>query len=167
MATPARLRLPLETDADAIVSSVRASLTELAPWMPWATDDYGMDSALGWIRGEFGDAHRFVIVDEAGGHLGNVGLNDLDALNRRANLGYWVRSDRAGRGIATEAVRQLVTFAFAETDLERLEVVVSVENVASLRVAEKAGARDEGVALARIRLQGRQHDARVFSFTRS
>jgi len=50
--------------------------------------------------------------------------------------------------------------------LVRLEVVVSVENAASLRVAEKAGAIREGVLRSRLLLHGRMHDAVMLAFVR-
>jgi RimJ/RimL family protein N-acetyltransferase len=52
------------------------------------------------------------------------------------------------------------------TDLNRLEIVAAVENIPSQRVAEKAGAIREGIARSRLFLNGRFHDAAVFSFAR-
>lgn len=160
------LRPPTAADEAVLIASVQSSLAELTPWLPWATEAYGSASALGWINGEFGDVHRFVIMSESGEHLGNIALNDVDAAHRRANLGYWVRSDCASRGVATEALRRMPKFAFEETNLQRLEILACVDNEASRRVAEKAGAHYEGVAKKRITLHGRQHDAHQFSFTR-
>jgi RimJ/RimL family protein N-acetyltransferase len=71
-----------------------------------------------------------------------------------------------GTGVAPAAVRLLRDWAFANTDLARLELVMAVENTRSARVAEKAGANFEGVLRARLRLHGRTHDARLYAFTR-
>jgi RimJ/RimL family protein N-acetyltransferase len=62
-----------------------------------------------------------------------------------ANLGYWVRSSLAGRGIAPAAVLQLVSWAFQHTALHRLEIVVAVGNRRSQHVAEKVGAHRDAV----------------------
>ena len=83
-----------------------------------------------------------------------------------ANLGYWVRTSATRRGVATRAVRELAGFAFRETDLVRLEIVVAIDNRASLRVAEKSGAIREGTANQRVRLHGRSQDAVVFAILR-
>lgn len=53
-----------------------------------------------------------------------------------ANLGYWVRTSATGSGVAPIAVRQAATRAFSTTELHRLEIVVAVKNVRSIRVAE-------------------------------
>ena len=57
------LRPPVDADAGEVAAAVQASLTEVAPWMPWATTGYYAEAALGWVRGETGDAHRFVMID--------------------------------------------------------------------------------------------------------
>ena len=93
-------------------------------------------------------------------------VNQIDDINRRANVGYWVRSSATGRGFATTALRQLVGWTFTNTELCRLELVVSVRNGASLRVAEKADAQREGVLKSRLLLHGTFHDAAIFSFVR-
>jgi RimJ/RimL family protein N-acetyltransferase len=85
----------------------------------------------------------------------------------RANLGYWIRSSQTRRGLATAAVRLLAHWAFDNTDLNRLELVISVENLASLRVAEKAGAVREGILRSRLLLYGRSHDAALYSLLRN
>ena len=63
-------------------------------------------------------------------------------------------------------MKLLVAWAFANTDFCRLEVIASVENVPSQRVAEKAGAVREGVLRSRIKVQDRMHDAVIYSFVR-
>jgi RimJ/RimL family protein N-acetyltransferase len=77
-----------------------------------------------------------------------------------------VRTSAAGGGVATRAARLARDWAFASTDLIRLEIVVSVGNHRSLRVAEKAGAVREGILRRRLITHGKAHDAVVFSFTR-
>ena len=158
-------------DAGPLADAVRESIVELRPWMPWCHPDYSLEEARSWLelqvpafqrRGEF----EFAIVAPDGRLLGGCGLNHLDPLNRRANLGYWVRSRETRRGVATAAVRLLRTWAFASTDLMRLEVVIASGNAGSHRVAEKAGATREGTLRSRLLLHGILHDATMFSFVR-
>jgi ribosomal-protein-serine acetyltransferase len=84
-----------------------------------------------------------------------------------ANLGYWVRSSETGCGIATWAAQRLAAWAFANTDVTRLEIVAAVGNTASQAVATKAGALREGVLRARLLIHGRLHDAVLFSLIRA
>jgi len=172
-ASPAiALIAPVPADAPDIAEAVRESILELDPRMPWATADFSSDDAGTWITVSaealpLGAAFEFVIRAADGALLGLCGLNHIDQDNRRANLGYWVRTTRTGQGVAAAAVRLLVAWAFGHTDLERLEIVPSVLNLRSQRVAEAVGARCEGVQRARLLLHGTFHDAIMFSVVRA
>ena len=160
-----------ETDGALVFEAVAESLGTLVPWMAWCSAAYSLADAEQWVREtiagrDAGTAFEFIITDGDGELYGVCGLNGIDAVNRRANLGYWVRTRSQGRGIATEAVRQLVRWTAANTDLIRLEVVVAEGNTASLRVAQKAGAIVEGTLKSRLLLHGRPHDAVMLSFIR-
>ena len=99
-------------------------------------------------------------------YLGGCGLNQIDHANGRANLGYWVRSSAVGRGVATAAVQLVRQWGFEQTSLLRLEVVIAVGNLASHRVAEKAGAisgRYPPKPAAAARQASRCHDVLVHS----
>lgn len=166
-----RLRPCREGDEKLVIEAIEESRAEIAPFGAWCHADYSIEDARKWVAMQLvsqslGGISEFLVVADDGTLLGACGLNDVDFLNRRANLGYWVRTSMCGRGVATAAVRELVIWAFASTDLERLEVLVSVRNAASLRVAEKSGAVREGILRRRLRLHGENHDAVVFSFVR-
>ena len=162
------LRPPTEADAPAIVAAVAASLPELEPFMPWATPGYDVETALTWFRGEIEpDELRFVIVGDDGEVAGGCGLNMFNHVNHYANLGYWLRSDRTGRGWATRATRLVARHGLTNVGLERVEIIMSVENGPSRRVAERAGATHEGTLRHRLLLHGRYHDADLFSLVRS
>jgi RimJ/RimL family protein N-acetyltransferase len=163
---------PYDTElATAMYQAARESLETVGPWMPWLHDGYSLEQAFVWAeRQQRGFEERtefeFAIIGDDDRFLGGIGLNNIDQLNPRANLGYWVRAGEMGKGVATAATRLLVEWTFANTPLVRIEVVVSIENKASLRVAEKAGAVREGILRSRLLLHGRMHDAAMFAFVR-
>ncbi|MFG2329073.1 GNAT family N-acetyltransferase [Streptomyces sp. NPDC048604] len=76
-------------------------------------------------------------VDDGGDLLGVVKLGRRPGAHGR--LGYVFRDDNWGRGHATEAVRQLVAFAFTAVGLDSLGAKHRPDNPASGRVLEKAG----------------------------
>jgi len=157
------------SDVAAAWDAIGESRTALHRWMPWCHQRYSIDDCRSWIEAQIpafeqGTAFEFAIVSTDDRYLGGCGLNRLDDLNRRANLGYWVRTSATRRGVATRAVRELRDWAFEQTPLIRLEVVVAVGNVASEGVATRAGATREGVLRSRLLLHGVVHDAIMFSF---
>lgn len=158
-------------DAPALLEAALESVAEVRPFLPWCHPDLTLNEVRTWIEAQVSafealKSFEFAIMALDGRYLGACGLNHIDEANRRANLGYWVRTSAAGCGVATAAVRQLVWWAFENTDLVRLEVVVSTRNAGSLRVAEKSGAWREGTLRKRLLLHGEAHDAAVFSFVR-
>jgi ribosomal-protein-serine acetyltransferase len=166
-----RLLLPDPDHASRLVAAVHESIADLCPWMEWASETYSEPEALKWIcetqdkRAEE-SAHEFFIADASGALLGTCGVNRIDPVNRLANLGYWIRSSQAGRGLAVLAARTLADWAFANTSLHRLEIVIAVDNHRSRRVAEKVGALEEGVLRSRLWLHGKPHDAAISSIVR-
>lgn len=188
---PLSLRPPRAEDAQPLLDAIRESMTELSTWMSWCHAGYGLEDSAQWIArtlaaggggggggvggvGAVGAVgvvappeHNFVILDAGSRILGTCGLNQIRPENRLANLGYWVRTSAAGNGVATEAVGRIAEYAFARTDLARLEIVVAVDNAGSRRVAEKAGAIFEGVARDRIFIHGAHTDAAMYVLLRS
>ena len=156
-------------DAAALYEAVRESLPELSAWMAWAHQDYSIKESRAWIKQKpeqwkKGLEYDFAIFDAGDGtYLGGCGLNRIDNINRLANLGYWVRSSRTGRGVATGATLLLARWGFEKLGFQRIEIMAAIDNTRSLRVAEKAGAKLEGVLRNRLTLNGRLHDAVMHS----
>lgn len=159
-------------DAQALYAAARESLEELSPWLPWCHAHYSLSEAAQWAtlqEQHFAESreYAFAIVDSAGRFLGGCGLNQINPIHRFSNLGYWVRSSEMGKGVAPAAIRRLAAFAFAHTNLVRLEILCAVGNSRSGRAAEKAGAIREGHLHDRLLLRGQAYDAVMYTLLRS
>ena len=158
------------SDAPAMFDAVQESLSDVSAWMDWCHADYDLEDAQEWIgitnEGfKNGTQYDFGIF-RANSYLGQVGVNRINHQAKYANVGYWVRTSATGRGVAPVAVRLLSDWAFANTDLQRLEIVVALGNERSLRVAEKTGAVREGILRSKIRVFDRFYDAVIYSILR-
>jgi RimJ/RimL family protein N-acetyltransferase len=156
-------------DADTVLASIRETLAPLSRWMTWCHAGYARADAAGWIdvtraAWDAGGAYEFLVFDHAGGHVGAVGLNQFDRENNGANLGYWIRQSCQRQGFAVEAVRRVVRFGLEDAQFQRIEIVAAEDNVASRRVAERAGATFECVARNRLLIHGVPTAAAVHSF---
>ncbi len=156
-------------DIEPLMLAVRASGYELQPYLPWCHPDYSLREARDWVYSRF-EAWRknaefdFVVYErETGELLGGVGLNLIYYEHRYGNLGYWIRTDKAGRGYATRAAWLAIQFAFEEVGLNRVEIAVAMDNIPSQRVAEKIGATREGILRKRLVLHGVAHDMLMYS----
>ncbi len=108
---------------------------QAAGWIGrWATE-WAAKRAASWA---------ITSADDPGVVLGQVALRTL-WVGEMAEVSYWVLPDYRGLGIAPRTTRALATWALNEFDLTRLELVHSVRNRASCRVALKAGFTPEGI----------------------
>ena len=80
-----------------------------------------------------------------GALAGAVGMHKIDAANRSTAIGYWLDCRMQGRGMMTSACRVVVTHAFREHRLHRVEIRCGTENVRSAAVARRLGFVEEGV----------------------
>ena len=167
-----RIRRYRAADVDALFEAASESIPEVSKWLPWCHPGYVREESAEWIgsRPEAWDrglAYSYAIEDAAtGGFLGGCGLNQIDPLNRPANLGYWVRTSRTGEGVATAAARLAATLGFEDLSLQRIEILAAFNNVASRRVAEKLGAVKEGILRRRFLLRGEPQDGVLYSLVR-
>jgi len=145
------------------------SIDTVGPWMPWCHAGYALDEAAAWVElcrknWAEGVSCEFGIFGAASNEVwGGVGVNSINRVNNYANLGYWVRASRTGRGVATRAARLAAQFAFRELGLARIEIVILPDNAGSRAVAAKLGARYECIARNRHVVRGQSLDAAVYS----
>jgi ribosomal-protein-serine acetyltransferase len=166
-----RIRRSQVDDAELTLAAVRASMTELTRWTPWAHPDYSLEDARIWLElctegWDKGTQYSFVAVDIATGEiLGDCSISQINRMHGFANLGYWVRSTATGQGLGSALARRVARFGIEGVQLNRLEILAAVANRASQRVAEKAGATREGVLRSRLILRDEIQDAVLFSLT--
>lgn len=123
------------------------SLAELQPWIPWANDEPSelpiLEKRLRGYHEDFfsGRNALYAIMDhEEKEILGQIGLYRRIGPGA-LEVGYWIRSDVAGRGYATEATAALTPVGFAVAGIERLEIRCDPRNVPSAAVPKKCGYR--------------------------
>jgi len=159
-----QLRTVRRTDAAAVLTAIRASHAELAPWMTWLKEDHREADVLSWIDDE-SLGYRLVMQGDDGQILGTAGINVTDPLHEVGELGYWIRTDQTGRGLATRCTRALAAHGLTHLGLGRVELLIATSNKASRSVAERSGARHEGISHSRMLLHGTRHDAHLYAFT--
>ncbi|MGN8026010.1 GNAT family N-acetyltransferase [Microbacterium sp. 22242] len=98
------------------------------------------------------------VIDVAGEAVGTVNLFDIDEVARHAEVGIAVTPSARGTGFGTEAVAQLVEFAFVRGNLRRVHLEAIASNAAALRVYEKAGFVVEGRQREHAWVRGRYED---------
>lgn len=103
----------------------------------------------------------FVITRDGGEGVGQVGLREVMLSAGWAEISYWIIPEARGGGLAAAAVRALTQWAFEDLRMHRLEILHSVENVPSCRVADHAGYALEGTLSRVLRHADGWHDAHL------
>lgn len=138
---------------DDVLDIVGAIDDEILRWLP-LPDPYGETEARAFVdgapnRAATGDALTFAVRRATGcGQVvlaGSVGVSVSRPRTGEVALGYWVAPHARGRGTAVRAVRLLAQHVLSTPGVERLEILTHPANHGSRRVAERVGARFEGI----------------------
>ena len=148
------IRCKRPADAPLLKRAVDSSLDHLRQWMPWAMHEpselWVIEERIARFQREFlsGEDRSFGIfsADETE-ILGGIGLHPGEAADT-LELGYWLRADSTGKGLATEAAAALTQAAFAELGVKRIEIRCDPRNLRSARIPERLGFRLEKVLIA-------------------
>jgi RimJ/RimL family protein N-acetyltransferase len=113
-------------------------------------------------RAENVAAHFAITATETGELLGSIGLKDIDWDAGRAEAGYWVAPEARGRGVATLALRALVSWAGEHLGIGEVKLLIAAGNHASERVAEHAGFERDGLVAGGCHIDDAVLDAIVY-----
>jgi RimJ/RimL family protein N-acetyltransferase len=137
-------------DAPLMKEAVDASIDHLLPWMPWAryepqTLDEKLEIARRF-RGEFDLGVQYVygvFEPDESRVLGGSGLHPRGG-EGSLEIGYWIRADAVGKGLATEVAAVLTRVGFEKFGLERVDIQVDPENERSMNIPRKLGFVEDG-----------------------
>jgi [ribosomal protein S5]-alanine N-acetyltransferase len=94
--------------------------------------------------------------------IGTCTLFHFDGRHRRAEIGYALRSDLWGRGLASEAVSQVLDWGFRALGLHRIEADIDPRNAASRRLLARLGFTSEGTLRERFFIGDEATDSEIF-----
>lgn len=170
------LRAPRPSDYTAWRDLRRLSREFLKPFEPrWNESDltqrvFASRLKRGREEARAGTDYSFFVFIREDGQEQLAGGITLSNIRRRAaqfvNLGYWMGQPYAGKGLMTEAVGLVVPFCFESLGLHRIHAAFLPDNIASRRVLEKNGFREEGFAEHYLQIDGKWADHVLFGLTR-
>jgi [ribosomal protein S5]-alanine N-acetyltransferase len=157
-----RLRRFRKDDAPAV--AVACDDPDTARFIPGMPSPYTVEDARAYVEScdrawRTRERLPFAIVDDADRVLGAVDVK----LGEVGSIGYWIGRAERGRGVATRALLLLSRWALHDGGVERLELTTHLENLASQRVAEKAGFVREGILRSHLRFAEGRRDSVLFS----
>lgn len=159
-----RLRGPRTDDTEAIF----ALFSDPAVMRYWSRPPMTVRDEAAALIAEIQEAFaereklNWVVVDKQDAAIGTCTLFRFDARHRRAELGYALRSDLWGRGLAREATTAALDWAFRSLRLHRVEADIDPRNDASRRILQRLGFASEGVLRERFFVGDKATDSEIF-----
>lgn len=156
-------------DAEDFFEAAMESLNTVGRWFDWCHAELKLAECQQWFRDDvqgWADQKSFffsVLDSHSGRYIGSAWLNSRHFKHPFANLGYWVRKSEERRGIALRAARAVATFGIERLGLQRIEIIIDVQNLPSQRLAEKLGAQREGLLRNRLAHREDIRSAYVYS----
>lgn len=96
--------------------------------------------------------------------IGSISVFRQENIHRRtAELGYYIAEEYWGKGIMTEAIKQICEYVFQNSDIIRIFAEPFADNKASCRVLEKAGFQLEGILKSAAIKNGKIIDMKIYS----
>ncbi|RYD24432.1 MAG: N-acetyltransferase [Verrucomicrobiaceae bacterium] len=164
------IRVARPGDGPVFNAAIHASLERLSPWLGWVTPVPTPEQSEQSCRDAYGrferneDLMAFFFLKDGGSLVGGSGLHDADWDLRNFEVGYWGHSAFAGKGLVTEGVKALADHALEVLGATRVYLTTDDKNIASWKLAERAGFELEGILRnERRNLTGGLRDTRVYS----
>ena len=127
------------------------------------TEQEGKEFISAMLAANENDTFAFAITVN-GKVIGSIGAFRQGNIHRQtAELGYYIAEEYWGKGIMTEAVKQLCDYVFSNTDIIRIYAEPFAYNIGSCRVLEKAGFQYEGTLRSNALKNGNVFDMKMYS----
>lgn len=143
---------------------VQDNLRDGLPY-PYREQD-GKEFILAMLSADENDTFAFAItVNEK--VIGSIGaFRQTNIHSKTAELGYYIAEEYWGKGIMTEAVKQLCSYVFSNSDMIRIYAEPFAYNIGSQRVLEKAGFQYEGTLRRNAIKNGKVLDMKMYALIR-
>ena len=127
------------------------------------TEQDGADYISAMLSADENETFAFAITVE-GKAVGSIGVfRQVNIHRQTTELGYYLAEEYWGKGIMTEAVKQICEYVFGKSDIIRIYAEPFAYNAASCRVLEKAGFQCEGVLRKNAVKNGKIVDMKMYS----
>lgn len=135
--------------ANELFQLIDKSRESLSAWLTFPTYTHSVSDTITFIekslkRSEANNGYWSGIWYE-GTLVGSIGLLYIDHTMRRTEIGYWLGKDYVGKGLMTNACKQLIRVAFDELNLQKIEIKVATMNTKSQAIPMKLGFTQEGI----------------------
>ena len=136
------------SEAGVLFNLTDQNRNHLRHWLPWADNTQTPSDSKAFIienlrKRREGSTYGYAIIFKGKlvGHISIMHITD----GKDPEIGYWISSDAAGRGVVKLAAGALTEFGFSTLGLNKIVIKAEPDNIASNKIAEKLGYELKGV----------------------
>lgn len=152
---------------EAIFNAIEQNRKFLRRWLPFVDFTYKIIDTERFVRSilEKPSAKRdeVYVIWYKFEFAGLIGFKDIDRINDKIEIGYWLIEKMTGKGIATQATRKMVNLAFRNMDMNRVQIRCGIGNEKSSAIPRRLGFSFEGIERSGERHDHSYIDLEVFS----
>jgi ribosomal-protein-serine acetyltransferase len=167
--TSLKLKVLDETDSQPIFDAIDKNRLFLRTWLPFVDATRTVNDSKAFVKSIVDDVERrqevfSIWFDDK--FCGLIGLKDIDYLNRKIEIGYWLVYEMTGKGIMTLALERIIEFIFRDLEMNRIQIRCGVGNIKSSNLPKKFSFHFEGIERQGERYHTKYIDLEVFSLLR-
>jgi ribosomal-protein-serine acetyltransferase len=166
-----QLRLHEEQYAEEYFALIERNRSHLREWMPWAADEASLAETKAYMKQTL---LRFATKEEVqlgiwyqNRLVGAFGYPHLDWANRKVEIAYWIDGSLQGKGLVTKICRAMMSYAFDQYQLNKVEILCATHNTRSRAIPERLGFKQEGIIRQGMRFNDHYNDLVVYGMLAS
>ncbi len=138
-----KLIIPEMSMVQEVYNLVDSDRQHLRTFLDFVDTSVDVNSQIGYFKmkmnGAANGTDKLFFIATKNKIIGCIDLHNIDLNSKKAEIGYWIHSNYAGKNIVTQSVNKLCDYSFNILELNKLSIFADVENIASNRVALKSG----------------------------
>jgi ribosomal-protein-serine acetyltransferase len=158
-------------DAAALFQLINESRAHLRTWLSWVDRTTKPEHSLQFIQQSLQDINTqqslTLGIFRNREIIGGIGMHNWDQELKRAQVGYWIARQFEGQGIITRSAERFLDFLFQKLNLNKIELHFALRNTRSAAVAQKLGAKTEGIIRAGCLVNGMHEDLVITGILRT
>lgn len=166
------LRQVQMSDAQAIFTTINTQRDYLGKWLPFVEYTKTLADSEMFINAvlkesNYVENYVFVILYN-NNFVGLIGFKGTDSINKRTEIGYWLKEQFQKKGIITKSLIKLLEFAFEKMNMHRIQIRCSVGNIPSKNIPKRLNFILEGIERdGELLSNGKYTDLEVYSKLRT
>lgn len=157
--------------AGLIFDTIEQNRQFLRRWLPFVDQTRSPDDSRKYVQLLLSEQERnrneVFTIWYKGEFAGLAGFKEMDFINHKTEIGYWLAEKMQGKGIMSKAVWKMIDYGFRNLNFNRIQIKVAAGNAKSAAIPARLGLFFEGTERSGEYHTDRYFDLQVFSILKA